>query len=98
MENVENLNINLEQDIDMQKLKEELRKKFSEYKKTMKFLAADAPVGILCLPVSVERLLADKGFLRIYDLLDVDLVKIEGLSVSRIRDLASRLDQFLSML
>lgn len=97
-ENFENINNNFEYDLDLQKLKEELKKKFSEYNTTMRYLAADAPIGILCLPPALEKILTDQGFLRVYDLFDVDLVKIKGLGVVRVKQLTSCLDQFFSML
>ena len=97
-ENFENINKNVEYDIDMQKLKKELQKRFSDYQKTMKFMTADAPISILCLPSSTQKVLLNSGLLRIYDLFDVDLIKIEGLNEARISDLTTRLDQFFSML
>lgn len=98
IDNLENVNINFENDLKMKQLKEELAKKFSDYQKTMKFLIADAPISVLCLPPAIENILADQGFLRIYDLFDVDFVKIKGLGVTRIRHLTSSLDKFFSML
>lgn len=97
-ENFENINNNFEKDIEMAKLKEELRKKFNDYQTTMKFMLADAPIEILCLNTAIEKILLDQGFLRIYDLFNVDLVKIKGLGAVRIRNLTSSLDKFFSML
>ncbi len=97
-ENIENVNKNIEFDMQMRKLRDELIKKFDEYRTTINFMAADAPIGALCLPAATERILLDAGFLRIYDLFNVDFTKIKGLGVVRIRDLASRIEQFLSML
>lgn len=97
-ENFENINNNFEKDIDMANLKEELRKKFHDYQTTMKFMLADAPIEILCLNTAIEKILLDQGFLRIYDLFNVDLVKIKGLGAVRIRNLTSSLDKFFSML
>lgn len=98
IETFENVNNNFEQDIDMAKLKKELKQKFDDYQKTMKFMLADAPIEILCLPPTLEKLLLDQGFLRIYDLFDIDLVKIKGIGVARARNLTSCLDKFFSML
>ncbi len=89
--------VNIEQDIKMQKLKEELAKSFSEYRKTMKFLSADAPIEILCLPKTIENILIDSGCLRIYDVFDLDFTKVKGLGTVRVRELTTRLDQFFSM-
>ena len=97
-ENVENINTNFEKDIDMDKLKRELSKRFDEYQTTMKFMLGDAPIEVLCLNPKIETILINEGFLRIYDLFNVDLVKVKGLGVVRIRDLTARLDQFFSML
>lgn len=97
-ESFENINNNFEKDLDMAKLKEELRKKFTDYQTTMKFMLADAPIEILCLNPKVERILLDEGFLRIYDLFNIDLVKVKGLGIVRIKELTARLDQFFSML
>lgn len=97
-EKFEDVNINFENDLKMKKIKEELVKKFSEYRTTITFMAADAPIGILCLPKIIENALLDHGLLRIYDLFDCDFTKIKGLGISRVRDLTSRLDQFFSML
>lgn len=97
-ENFKEVNDNFEYDLQMKKLREEVLKKFEEYRTTMRFMATDAPISILCLSTPVERLLADQGFLRIYDLFDLDSVKIEGLSITRLRDLTARLEKFFSML
>lgn len=97
-ESFENINNNFEKDLDMEKLKEELRKSFADYQKTMKYLMADAPIEVLCLNPIIQKILIDQGFLRIYDLFNVDFVKIKGLGVARIRELTSGLDKFFSML
>ncbi len=94
----EDVNNNFELDIDMQKLKKELRQKFDDYQKTMKYLLADAPIEVLCLPKAIESILLDEGFLRIYDLFNADFVKIKGLGAVRIRHLTASLDKFFSML
>lgn len=97
-ESLENINNNLEFDIDMTRLKQELKKKFDEYQTTMKFMLADAPIQILCLNPRIEDILLNEGFLRIYDLFNADLIKVKGLGVVRVKELTSRLDQFFSML
>lgn len=98
-ENVkENVETKFENDLDMAKLKEELRKKFQDYQTTMKFMLADAPIEVLCLPAITQKVLLDQGFLRIYDLFNVDLVEIKGIGVARARHLTSSLDKFFSML
>lgn len=101
-ENIENVKENIEtkfeNDIEMEKLKQELRKKFDDYQKTMKYMLADAPIGVLCLPSKIEKVLADEGLLRIYDLFDIDLVEIKGLGVVGVKQLTARIEQFFSML
>lgn len=97
-ENLENINTNFEVDMKMKQLREELSKRFSEYQTTMKYLAADAPLEILCLNAQVEKILLDNGCLRVYDVFNMDLAKIEGIGAVRFRHLTSRLDEFFSML
>ena len=96
-ETFENVN-NIEHDLDMAKIKEELRKSFQGYQNTMKYMLADAPIEVLCLPAIIERILLDEGFLRIYDLFNIDFIKIKGLGVVRVRQLAACLDKFFSMM
>jgi len=97
-EKFENINNNFENDLDMKKLKDELKKRFQEYNTTMRYMLADAPIEILCLPPTLEKILTDQGFLRIYDLFNIDLVKVKGLGAIRSRQLTSSLDKFFCML
>ena len=97
-EKLENVNNNFEQEVKLEKIKEEVLKKFSEYRKTIAYMAADAPIGILCLPPVIMNALLAHGCLRVYDLFNMDFTKVKGLGVSRIRDLTACLDQFFSML
>ena len=89
---------NIEHDMMMAKLREEIVKKFNEYRVTMDYLIADAPISTLCLPKIIETSLFNHGCLRIYDLFNCDFTKIEGLNEIRIRHLTTCLDKFLSML
>lgn len=86
------------EDLKHEKIREELLKGLQNYRKTLSYLLADAPVSILCLPSSMEKVLNDNGIVRLYDLFDADLTKIEGLSVSRLRNLTARIDEFFAML
>ncbi len=86
------------QDEMIKRLREEIVKKFYEYKTTLNFMASDAPIAILCLEPAIETALLNSGCLRIYDLFDLDFTKIKGLGEIRIKRLTSRMDQFLSML
>lgn len=98
MENVNQVTLNLQKDLELEKIKIEVLKKFDEYKKTLNYLAADAPISILCLPQATEKILLDNGFLRVYDLFNVDFTKIKGFGAVRCRQLTTCLDQFFSML
>lgn len=94
----ESVNNNFEYDMNMKKIREEIIKKFDEYRSTLNFMVADAPIEILCLSKIINKVLVDNGLLRIYDLFDCDFTKIEGLSESNIRHLTTCLDKFFSML
>lgn len=91
------LNKNFEQ-IELNKIREEVLKRYSDYHKIISFLATDAPIAVLCLPKSIENILLRNNFLRIYDLIDMDFTKIKGIGIRRCRDLAASLDQFIAML
>lgn len=95
---LENVNTSFDSDLDMAKLKKELLVKFKEYQTTMKYLAADAPIEILCLPSSIEHILIDQGFLRVYDLFNVDFAEIKLMGPVRIKQLTTCLDKFFAML
>ena len=82
---------------EMNKINLELLKSLGNYQKTLSFMLADAPIGCLCLPKTIETILLNEGCLRIYDLFDRDFTEIEGLGVARIRDLTTCLDKFFSM-
>jgi hypothetical protein len=88
----------LKKDENVKYIRQEVLNKFNEYSDTLRFMAADAPIQILCLPKKIEKVLLNSSLLRIYDLFDVDLIKIEGLDESGIRNLTTRLDQFFSVL
>lgn len=93
----DNISDNFENDMKMKKLREELSKSFEQYKNTMRLLTCDAPIEILCLPNSIEKVLLNSGYLRVYDLIDLDLTEIKGLDLTRAGQLTSCLDQFFSM-
>jgi hypothetical protein len=96
--NLENVNENFEQELKLKKLREEVLKRLTDYRKMINFMAADAPISILCLKPAIEKALLSHGCLRVYDLFDVDFTEVKGLGVTRIRDLTTCLDKFLSML
>ena len=84
-------------DAHIHQIRAEALKKLEEYQKTVTYMAADAPISVLCLPKNIEKTLLRQGCLRVYDMIDRDLTKIEGLSDSAARHLAASLNQFLSM-
>lgn len=98
IQNPEKVKSNFEYDEQLRKVREEIAKKFVEYRKSILFMAGDAPIETLCLPKVIENALLAHGCLRIYDLFDCNFTEIKGLGISRIRDLTSCLDQFVSML
>ena len=97
IENPDTVKNNFEYEEQMKKIREEVAKKFAEYRTVLSYMASDAPIGILCLPTVIENALLAHGCLRIYDLFDCDFTEVKGLGVRRIRDLTARLDEFFSM-
>lgn len=87
----------VEYDMHMKKIREEVYIKLENYRKTLSYMCSDAPLGVLCLSKSTEKALLDHGCLRVYDILDMDLVEVKGLSAAGLRQLTASLDQFLSM-
>jgi hypothetical protein len=82
---------------EMNKINKNLMKSLNNYRKTVTFMIADAPIGVLCLPKAIESILIGQDCLRVYDLLDRDLTKIKGLGSVRLEQLTSSLNQFLAM-
>ena len=74
-----------------------LKKDFEHYRKILKFLETDLPIGALCLPKSLENILLKDGCIRVCDLLGRDLSEIKGVGAGRHSLLTSRLDEFLSI-
>ena len=97
-QNEQDINRKFENEMILQKLREELSKSFSEYRNTMKYMAADVPIEILCLQPAIEKILLNNGCLRVYDVFNLDLSKIEGIGPTRLRHLTTSLDQFFSMM
>jgi len=89
-------NFNIDDEVK-KKIAEQLLQNLSNYRKSLRYLSCDAPIQVLCLVPIVERILLKHGFNRIYDIIDADLVKIKGLSDSRIRYLTARLNEFISV-
>lgn len=98
IETIDSVKNNLEYEEKMRILREQVSKKFNEYRTTLNYMAADAPIGTLCLPPVIENALLAHGCLRIYDLFDLDFTEVKGLGVRRVGELTSSLDKFFSML
>lgn len=96
MNNIENVvNPEIER---KENVKRELIKSFDRYQKVMSLLAIDGPISVLGLPKNIQKILEDNGILRLYEVLNMNLAKIEGLTdIDRAR-LASSLNKFSSML
>ena len=97
IDGVEYVEIKFEDQLSLQKIREEVGKRYAVYRKTMSFLALDAPIEIMCLRKDIENILLRNDLLRIYDLLDIDFSKIKGLGVKRTRLLTACLNQFIAM-
>ena len=98
MSSPDNVETDLVKDLEMEKFKEELKKGIVNYRKTVMYMAADAPIQVMCLSKQTENLLINNGIFRIYDLFDLDLTKIKGFGEVRIRELTTSLNEFLAML
>ena len=83
--------------VEIHNIHRKLIESIERYRKTISYMYGDAPLGVLCLPKIIETTLINNGCFRVYDLFDRDLTKIKGIGHSRIRDLTSRLDEFLSV-
>jgi len=81
----------------VKQINKKLLESLDHYKKMLGYMGADLPIGSLCLPKRYEKVLLDNGILRIYELFDRDLAKIEGIGKVGVRHLTAGLDQFLSM-
>ncbi len=77
--------------------KPNLRQDFDNYRKTLYYMGANVPIQVLCLPKSLEKSLLNEGILRVYDLINRDLTKIEGVGTKRLSLLTSRLDEFFTV-
>jgi hypothetical protein len=94
---MDDLDNTLDKEMILKKIREEVAERLKNYQKTMSYMAADAPLGVLCLPKEIENALINHGCLRVYDLFDRDFTEIKGLGVSRIKRLTAALDQFFAM-
>lgn len=88
---------NIDKNEELRKINKKLLESLENYRKTIAYIAGDAPISILCLPKATETILINAGCLRVYDLFNCDFTKIKGLGKIRIGDLTTRLDQFSPM-
>ena len=79
---------------DAKKFREEMQKAWNNYQTIMQFLEMDAPIEVLCLDKKTESLFRNNGFLRVNDIVNLDLTKIEWLDDRSRRNLTSRLNEF----
>lgn len=79
------------------KINKEIVETVQKYGKLLTYMQADAPIQVLCLSKPIETILLNNGCLRVYDLLDLEFAKIKGLGDLRIRELTTRLNQFISV-
>lgn len=94
------------QNLDDTKIKNEVQKYFSStdfkkdvahYREIVCYMSANVPLGVLCLPVALEKILIREGYIRVYDLLNRDLSEIRGIGKTRRDLITARLDQFFSV-
>lgn len=79
----------------------EMQKKAQEdyeyYKKTLHFMGADVPIGVLCLPDKINNILIKNDVLRVYDLCHYDFRSFKGIGEKAVGLITSRLNDFLSV-
>ena len=76
-------------------VEKKLLESLSNYKKVTSMMASDIPLSALCLDKATEKILYKNGFLRAYDILNLDFTKIKGLGKVRIANLTASLHQFV---
>ena len=94
---IEEVDTILFDDEQKKKINDELKKSLGVYRANIAIMSLDAPIGVLCLSKSIEKILLSNDIKRLYDLVNRDLREIKGINDVTARDLASCLDQFLSM-
>lgn len=81
----------------VKKINKKLLESLGNYRKMVGYMGADLPIECLCLPQRYEKALIDNGIVRVFELFDIDLTKIEGIGKVGIGYLTASLNQFLSM-
>lgn len=94
--NLENDDIFQQEDVK-KKISEELIKNLQRYRKSLNLMALDAPISLLNLPKSIEKVLSQNGILRIYDLSDREFTEIVGLNEVMRNRLTTCFNEFLAM-
>lgn len=98
LQNPEDVNKILDHDSLVRKIKDEVMAAYQQYNVKISHMAADAPLDILCIPQKTKKILELNGLNRVYDLIDLDFTKIEGLSDRSRAHLTSCRDKFVAML
>jgi len=94
----QNLNHVDERSLELAKIKKEMLQSLENYNRAMTIMQADAPIAVLGVHKRIERILLREGITRIYELVNLDLTKIEWLDDVFRRELTASLDKFMSML
>jgi len=76
---------------------EKYKEDLAHYRNVLRYMEANVPLQVLCLPPAIEKALFADGCLRVYDLINRDLAKVKGIGKGRLDLLASRLDEFFSI-
>lgn len=95
------LNVNdklIDHDQESERIRKEIAQLILDYPSKLNRMVTDAPIEVLCLPKVIEKLLTSNGCYRVYHVIDLDFAKIEWLNNRHARILATRLDQFISVL
>lgn len=84
--------------MDVEKeINKQLVESLNKFKKSILYMAGDAPIAVLCLPKTIENILLANGLDRVYCIFDLDLTKVKGLGSMRRRHLTASLNEFLSV-
>lgn len=96
---VEEVDVNefLSRDEVKKQITEKLLKDWERYRKQMSLMALDAPLAVLNLPKTLEKILNRNGIFRVYELSGADFTKIEGISEAAINRLTASFNEFISI-
>ena len=78
---------------DVKKIGKEVLKTVKTYANVLKIMACDMPIESLCLPKELNSILIKAGYLRVYDILDINLTEIKGVGVVRANMISARLQE-----